>query len=489
MLDTQIWQLLKTFSSKEQRDFKKWINSPFFNVRKNVSALYEYLETVLKETVPNRQNLQAERYRVWEKISGEKGNKKALNEEQNTALNFAAYSLSQNVKAFFIYKNQKENNYEQHKSLAKSYRERQLNQLFEQEMLAWRVSLEAEQKQNSTYFKAKYDYFVTLLEANVAQRTSDLNFEALHENFAHYSIGELLKQWADMSLHSRMTKQIYNLDFIEKSVINYEQNFKNPPVFIQIWLLYFHLSKSKEKTDKYFIFKGLLKENEYIFSTNELKNIYIATTNYCIKLANSGETDFNKELFDWYINGIEKELVFEYGELPSARYKNTLKTGLVTNKNELEKWDALAFIEKYKVFLPKKEREDNYKLALAIYHCKTRNFEAALPILLQYKSKDDLHNLDINRLKAALYYETKDIENLDILLPLFERMIKRKKSISANYRTFNLNFIFFLKKLVAIRYEMPKKMQKNALLHLAKQIKEKSNLADRDWLLEMVERG
>ncbi len=487
MLDTQLWQLLTTLSSEEQRDFKKWIHSPFFNTRKDVAMLYEYLELVLKEAIPERQKRQAARHKVWAKMTQYKTTIKTLDAAQNAALNFAAHLLSEQLKSFFTYQIQVENKYETHKKCAETYKKRQLDHFLKQEMNDWKKTLEATEKQNLAFFYNSFDYWNVHIEITAEQqRTKELKFEALSENFIHFSIGELLRQWTDMSLHSSITKQVYKLDFIEKSIENYAQFFPHPPVFIQIWLLYFHISKNNEKTDKYFIFKTLLEQNEAIFNELELKNIYVSTINYCIRMANIGDTAFHQELFYWSIKGIDSGVILEQGKLSPERFKNTLRIGLAIYKNDFKKWNCYDFVETNKLLLPEEKREDFYHLALAICHCKTRNFKAALPILNNYKFKDELHTFDVYRLKAIAHFE---MDNLDILIDLlsnFKRFVKNKNDVSEKYQLFNLHFIDFLKILTEIQYVTTKKEKKKNLEDLNLKIIAEINVADKEWLMEII---
>ena len=43
MENSQLIAVLKTFSAKEIRDFKRWLASPFHNQRKDVIQLFNYL--------------------------------------------------------------------------------------------------------------------------------------------------------------------------------------------------------------------------------------------------------------------------------------------------------------------------------------------------------------------------------------------------------------------------------------------------------------
>ena len=221
--------------------------------------------------------------------------------------------------------------------------------------------------------------------------------------------------------------------------------------------------------------KNLITEHWQRFAINEMRDIYLLAINYCIKKLNNGQTEFIEEALDLYKVGLEKEILFENGNLSRFTYNNALSLGLMSQQFE---WSR-DFLETYQKFLPAKKRKNIYLYNLTIYHFQKQEYHKVMDLLHQVQFRDVLYNLNARRMLLRSYFEMEEIDALESLLDSFQVFIRRRKDLGYHKENFK-NLIKFVKKLLLIGHD------RKAKERLLKTIERTAAVVDKDWLLEKV---
>jgi hypothetical protein len=127
-----------------------------------------------------------------------------------------------------------------------------------------------------------------------------------------------------------------------------------------------------------------------------------------------------------------------------------------------------------------KYREDSFSFNLAKLYVEQKDYKKAMPLLVQTKYDDLLHNLGAKTMLAKMYYELSEWNALDNLLESFKMYVARKKDIGYHKENY-MNIIFFFKKITKIN-----PYDKEELKELENQIIDTEILTEREWLLKRV---
>jgi hypothetical protein len=139
-----------------------------------------------------------------------------------------------------------------------------------------------------------------------------------------------------------------------------------------------------------------------------------------------------------------------------------------------------SFIFNYKQALPEKLQDGFFNYNLARYYYEIKNYDEAMPLLLQMDYEDVLLTCLGKILLIKMYYEQVEIDSLNSLLASFRTYVNRKKMLGYHKES-TLNFIYFTSKLL-----QGKPNGNFAMLN--KEIAETKVVAEKEWLLAQLEK-
>lgn len=213
--------------------------------------------------------------------------------------------------------------------------------------------------------------------------------------------------------------------------------------------------------------KDQLSRYSHHFHPAELYDLYIFAINYCIRRSNKGAREFVKEIFGLYKTGMESEVFVQQGIIPPRTYSNIVMSGL---RMQAYEWIE-EFIHRYKAALPEKQREGFYNYNLARLHFQRKEYDKAMPLLLQMEYDDVLLNCLGKIMLTQMYYDQGETEALLSLLQSFKTYIRRKKMLGYHRESY-LNFILFVNRIIS--GEHPDKV--------LSAINQTDVVAEREWL-------
>jgi hypothetical protein len=207
--------------------------------------------------------------------------------------------------------------------------------------------------------------------------------------------------------------------------------------------------------------------------------VYYATLrNICSIRLQNGQEEFGELLHVLQRYSLEKGYLLYIGKLSASAYLS-----IVHHAAKLGKivW-AQNFIEEYKDKLLNKDlQEEYYKVAQAECLFQSGRCDDALTVLPML-TEDTLFYLFCRRLEVKIYYELRS-ELLPYKLEAYKVFLSRasQKTLSEERRDFEGNFVNLLLQIINCPPGDAFKLDR-----LERRIREKTTVADRDWLLLKV---
>ncbi len=466
MQKSRLISILKTFSKKEIREFRKWVNSPAHNLREDVVLLFEYL---MEDRHLHKDELLSKEY-VFRKV---------LPKERfdDAKIRQAMHFLMKAVEEFLIFQELLEDNVRAKRTLASVYRKRKLEKSFQKNIKLVQQLQEQHPYRNSGYFRNDYliqqEQYIYLSKL---QRTTKLNLQDVSDSLDLTFLTDKLRQSSFMLSHQRVYKTKYNIGLFEK-VLEYVRS--KELLDIPAVAIYYYCCMSLLEKDDETHFQNLKKEiqqhGEY-FPLAEIRDIYLLAINYCIGRMNIGHKAFFREAFELYRLGFEEKVLLENETVSRWTFLNVVAIAIRLEEFE---W-AENFVTDYQKYLEEKYRESVGNFSLARLNYEKGDYAVAMRLCNQVESDDILMNLSTRTMLFKMFYEEGEHDSLESLLESVRNYLQRKE-IMGYHKTNYKNIIRFTKKLLKVNpYSQTQKDK------LKTEIEMTEPLTERSWLLTQL---
>ena len=483
MYKTPVVKILKSLSKTELRDLGKFVQSPYFNSRPEVVQLYDALAKSLNET-PSVY----EKEKLYKRLAP---TSRAYNDAQ---MRQWIHQLLKVIKAYFMQKEVEAHKTDAQLLLAKAFRKRGMDELFEKEIENATVSNVEQAYRHADFHFKNYQINAEKIEhASLTRRKGDMPFDELMRSLSTFFAAEILRlNSVSLSYQTVLQRSIDAplldevLNWLEKSDL-FEANNEISDGFIEqkeentegaVLKMYYHIFKAL-KTDNAFNFnelKQLLNTHLDKLPEQERRTIYSLAFNFCTKKINTGEKVYLQHYFDLNQLGLDNGFLLDNGIISKFIYKNAVSAAI-----KLQKYDwARQFLDDYKPLLQLKDRETTYSYNLAFYHLSLNEFDKA-QTLLQHADFGDLQtNLAGRAFLLRIYYETKAFDALESLLDSFNVFIQRQKDIGY-YKDNYLNLIKIIRQTLKIDLKDVDKRKE-----LKTQVEETPNIAEGCMMFQLA---
>ena len=469
MNKSSIVSILKTFSKKEIREFRKWLHSPFHNQRQDIIKLFEFFF--------EDNHLYKEGYLDKPTVFSWTFPKETYDDAK---MRQVIFFLMQAVEQFLAYQEFSRNPITVKSSLAKSYRKRTLDKSFEKTIKNVQKAQEDKGFKNETFYRNNYALELERYAYLSKVKRLSFNLQEISDSMDIAFIAGKLRQSCLMLTHQNVYKKEYNIQLIDEILDLVEkENHLEIPLIATYFFVYKTITE-KEKETHFQNLKKQIIENGQIFPIPELRDIYLMAINYCIGRINAGKSDFIKEAFKLYKLGFEKEILIENNSITRVTFTNAISSGLKLHEYE---W-VENFITNCQKYLDNKHREGFVNYSFARLHYEKKEYTKAMKLLVQEVHYDDiLIGLTSKTLLSRMYYEENEYDALESLLESMRIYLQRKKVMSYHKANFK-NYIRYMKKLLKIRPG-----DKTAIEKLSNEIKLADPLTndERKWLLTQVD--
>lgn len=475
-MKNRLFGLLTTFDPKELKQFKKFINSEFFNTDKKVSALYSLLfENALKKKKLD------DKYQIiiYNKLYPEnKCKEKHLVEPYKGFLVTKISLLTQLAKKFLVVQELLNNSVYFDTLMYEKLLEKQQNSLFESALKKGEKALNKQNEKGIQYYYHKYQTERIKLHYTHFQQNSLLNkynLKHLNQSLDLFYLLNKLDFYAtalsadkeDLHLYENILNEFLKLP-------EYTQNR-----LVHANLIAIDLAKNFDAA-KFFELFDLLEKHESSFTKQDLNGFYKIGVNFCVKKINSGNLEFHNIHFDIWKKIEAKELLVENNKLvPLIK----LKTLILAACNVKEFDWAKTMVKKYSRDIEANIRQSVLNFNLAIIHFAEKDFGTAHSFLID----TDLipaYEVHYRILQMKSFYETNLMfeYSTEQLFKSQLRFFQNKKELSKNSRVANSNFTKTLISLYRVKHQLG--------VNTSKKIKTRLNgfelVSDRNWLIEKL---
>ncbi len=466
MEDSKLIELLKTFSTRELREFNEFVQSPFFNKNEELVRFYEHLRSL----APAFASAKVQREAVFKALyPKQKYEDKQLNYLNNFLLKLA--------EQFIAYGRFKDNELIERYHLLEAYNQRNLDKHYQFIYNQTNKLLDEWPNRNHEFYQLQY------LLADISNRhflkqqirRYDDRLQLAGDYLDQYYLATKLKYSCEMLDRKMSIAAEYEVRFanVISKLIDDNPQLDTPPIAIYHTILNMLLDMGNADYFKKLV--ALTEEHKHHFPMVELKDLYSYAINYCIRRVNQGAPEFMEELFNLYLKSLDAGTLMDGGFLSPWAYKNLIGVGL-----RLKKFDWTEdFIKEYNEKLAPEFRANALHYNLAELHYYKKEHDKALDHLNNVEFSDIYYNLDTKKMMLKIYYELDEVDALLSLLASFKMFLRRTKLISASNKVAYLNFVQALTLL--------SRKEKRVQPALQRMLNDPEPLGDRAWLRLMNE--
>jgi hypothetical protein len=463
--------ILKLLNVSEIQDLRKFLESPYFNLKKEMTT---FLEVALEYISQSEGKTLISNEEFWSKIYTT-----PYDDVKFRKLNSDFNHL---VEEFLVQQTFTEDQQNRNVLKIKAITQRNGEELYESLRNDVVYGRRTDPNRNADYYLHTYmlekQLFRLITDDERKKNFKDINMDRISENLDIYFITEKLKYYTDILSWNQIYNTSLNMRGID-IVIKLANNplFREVPV-IAIFLKIIQIKTSEQEDDlAYYELKQLINDHLHLFPKDEAKEIIDQSLNYTIKKVNQGKKAFEKESLDLYKQALDTEVLLTNGVLEVSDYRNISFIGLRVGDY---KW-VENFIKEFKDQLEEKDKWNAFYFSMARLETYKKNFNEVVENLNKIDFNDLWYYLNGKSLLIAAYYELKETDPLESLLQSFKTYVNREKLLIKSRKQKYLVFIKFTSRLLKLS-----KNDKTKLKKLKNEISEITGVINKPWLLEKI---
>lgn len=454
--------LIRSFTPAEVREARKFLSSPFFNQRQDVSLLFDYLSTGTECT----------KERAWVRIFGKE---MPFEEPKLRLLMTYLHGL---LERYVAVKELLSDEIGVQLQLAAAYRKRKMPTAFERVRKNIGKSLDAQPLRNAAYHEQCHLLYWEAHQVAYPQNPTDVRL--LRHASASADTAFLAKKLQIVCLLAAH-QSVYTSDakegWEEALVLQAEQGEFAALPAVAIYLHGYRMLHDPNEPLHFQRFKLLLLGEGARFSTEELHGLFILAVNYCVRRLNAGDVAYYREALDLYKEGLTKGHLLEDGALSRFTYHNVVAAGLQVGDLEWVRY----FIYEYRSRIERRYRESVFSFNLARLAYAERNHGLVLDLLQKANYRDPLHNLAAKTLLLKTYFDLGEFDSLQSLLDAIRNYVQRKR-VLGYHRTNYLNIVRYAERLLRL---LPR--DRAAAASLREAIEKEEVLTEKVFFLKALE--
>ena len=478
MLNSVLISTLKSFTTKEMREFGELVRSPYFNKNQSAIKLFEYL----KKCYPEFDAKKLEKETIYKTLFGKA-------EYSEGFMKTITHILTNLSEKFLFQINLNRKPALEKLMISEEMNKRKLEKQFSRSLKETEKEIEKINGINEgKYYYYSYVYNSLRLEyltwtkfKNKHLRDFEPEFlQGLTVSLSFYYIEQLLSAYRSVTTWRQLFPVKFD-DRLADNIISFL--LENDNEFIKNINLRIHLYEVlliKDGKEEYFhkLKEILFSETDNI-SKNDRYSLMTVLQEYCTKRGSYGVRGFLEERFRMYKLSLEKN----FYKLDTELYINPLLFGSIAQTaialNELD-W-AEKFISKYKNELPS-ENDDiilNYITARLLF--AKEEFSGALEALNSISSIVHIpYKIVIRNLMLMIYYELSYFEQGEYLLESsIKFLVTNKEHFSEDRMKRQQNFHKYYSRLIDYNF----RNRKTDIDDMVDQLQSNIILIERRWLL------
>jgi len=482
MHNSKLIRILQAFSPEEVKEFRKFIDSSFFNKE---GAYIVRVFDELKKYYPQFENEAIAKEKLFKKIYKDKPYSDALMRKAGSAL----IKLAEEYMRYRAYK-ASETESELH--YLRGIREKRIEKLFETGSAALEDKLNVtEGSVDSEYFRNRYrlelekiNYFLDYSNLINKQQES-------MQSVQRYLVYDTLVNLLDIGFNilvgittmysgkSNLVLQLLErIDLESAGKMLMENDPELYPVFNLFHKRYLGF-KNFDDDNYYFEYKKIALENMKYLTWENQFTIFISLQNICTRKFIEGKRYFKTELHEVHKEMLSRGLyVQQKGDFMNLQtYRNIVLTASNLQKNDWITEFMTGYIQK--ILPEQRESLEAWTKALVMYN--TGRFDAALKELQSVKNDHYLTKHEIKAMTMKMFYELDDFEAGISFAESYRKMVQNDKTYAEIHRNSYTNFSILFLKLIKIKAD--KNYSEAEFLKLEI---EKTVTNSKEWLVEKV---
>jgi hypothetical protein len=473
-------KIIRTFSSKEIKEFGEFVQSPFFNKNESTVKLYEYI----RKEFPSFTDEKIDKQHIYKKLFPGA-------EYNDGFMRTIIFNLSTLAENFITYNGVKNNHARYGIILLEELNKRKLDKLLLKHLKEAETEVNGMENKNRDYFYYKYLVERIIYSYQNWSRFKKKNLKD-YENegilsetryLLNYSLGRALANYRFLitkAEHEHVDFHVELLDQIIKFITSKSNDYiKDPSVKLHIY----EILLIREKSDKYFkILKKMLHAPSEKITQDEKFSLHNILQTYCTFKVFNGSSGYRRERFELYKASLKGNY---YSGTEDLYFDDLLfaNIALIGIREEEPGW-AENFIKEFESKLAPENKEIIVNYCISRIHFAKKDYENALRILNGIKSiKHVQFKLVIRNLTLMIFYELSLFDTAYSHCDSYRHFLKSSTAWFAQARhERQTNFLKFYYRLTKLK----EKPDKKSIAELAYDLKMTSNIIERDWLSEKV---
>lgn len=463
MQKRNIWHLLSSLSAEEVKKIPRWLSAELEERQQYVQHLLSLLLASLPEA-PSEQAL-------WDQLY------------PNTAYNDARLrkllrDVNRYLEEFLAIEAFRRDRQRKDIFLLQEIHKRNLPKLFKKVYQRIDRSLEEKPFRNGAYFRKKYEMESLYQQYLIKHRPKEKNsrLESLYQAYDRWWMyGKV--ELACLRAHSQFFGSTIQNLFLPEVLLYLEQIPEDQNTGVLQIYRRLYLLLHQQPSDNPHEIRELVQAHETKFTDAELRTIFDLLINYHISRLSRAATRNNvEELYQLYLWGIKRRLIFQQESINLNHYKNIQTVCLQLKKFE----QAKNYLERFKIHLSDDIREDAYNFNLATYLFATHKYVKVIEVLRHHKFQQLVFELPARILLIQAHYEQEG-PGQDWLLTQIDSLIRfvRNQKLPAHHSKAYLNSLKIIQKLAQI-------LTAGQIQQLAKKHKRTKPLYQAVWLSQKI---
>ena len=476
MTDSKVYIALTHLSVYELNSFRKYLESPYFNMNEKLLVLFDmYVSRIRKEV-----NEELTKEDIWNVIFKDT----KYSDPKLRKLNSDLLKVFEEFLAQKTFDNDK---FLKNNLILRAVRKRKIEKLFKSTSSSTDRNIEQTFNRSADYLFAKFTnekeklnlYSEIEMLRKYSKKTKDeVNIDTIVGYLDQYYLAEKLRYYVKLLAWKNMISFDQELEHIEElnAMVSKGDYDHVPPIVVYSTIIKTQLDP--DNVDNYFKLKENVNEFIDYFPDDEIRNIYDSLLSYCVRRVNKGDLAFQEETLTIYKGALEKETIFSNGHITQVTFNNIVFFALRTGEFD---W-AEKFVEEYKHRLKDKERESSVAFSFARIEFYKKNYGRVIELLQQVEMNTVIHTLSAKTILLFSYYELDEFDALDSFINSFRVYVNREKTISARKKGHYKNLLKYVNKIINLRVS-----DKEGISKLRKEIVETPGIVSKPWLLQKLD--
>lgn len=481
MTDTKLIRQISAMDKREQARLRQFVQSPYFNRHRGVTALLTYILRALGKKQP---------------VLTEAGAQGAVKDSgAKMRLPDVMSALMKLVNSFLAVEQLQAEPFRAEVLTLKRTRELRRFALLENRGKRLDRHIDSHPFRDGDTHLAAYEWkSINGYRQAGINRKDTREMESMLEHLDRYYIVEKLRHACQLTANMMVMNTHFELLFVEP-ILAYLRTEAGRALLHETVEpsidCYYHILlslKTPEEVGHYERMLFYLDEGIDYLPQEHRKDLYGFASNYCIGRIMHGQAEYRLKLFELYQRGLDTGIIYDQGEISEWDYKNIVTLG---SANGEYAWTE-RFIEENRDRLPARERDNAYALNKAQYLYSRKRYEEASRLLFTVSDSDVKVHLARVLLDVRIAYDQGDQEAALNLLENLRLYVLRNRNVSIQDKKGYNNFIRFARQLVNLRHQRPfmeRKVYAKKQADLLQAINITESVYAKAWLTKEINEG